>query len=117
MEHFRVIPRDFFNEAKLLKCLGHFEICIMDHPLPGLEFEVHFEGGPFVVRQNQSDATLYCENYRVFLAGEELKLYTIYNSKDAYPLYGEYKGQHFLIFDERGFFIADLKGGLNGTAK
>lgn len=26
MTYFRVIPRDFFNESKLLKCLGQFEL-------------------------------------------------------------------------------------------
>lgn len=102
MNYFRVIPRDFFNESKLLKCLGQFELCVLDRQCNGLEFVTRFDGGPFEIVQNEADASLSCSNYRVFLDGDELELFAPYNSKENYPLMGRYRGSEYYIFNEKG---------------
>lgn len=107
MSHYRVIPRDFFNEAKLLKCLGRFQLCIHDR-LTKFNFEVEFDGKPFLIHLNDHNNCLICLNYRVFLDGHELTLYTPYNSKENYPLLGLYKGEEYFIFDEDGNFMPNF---------
>lgn len=102
MSYTRVIPRDFFNEAKLLKCLGQLEL-IINHTGPnkiGLVSE--FDHGPFQICQNPSDGSLYVSNYQIYLDGEEIRLFTTYNSKENYPLLGEYKGEIYYMLSEDG---------------
>ena len=106
--HTRVIPRDFFNEAKLLKCLGHLELCIVDRQCGGLPLTSEYDGEPFQIEQREHDGGLVCLNYRCYLAGELLSLYTQYNSKSAYPLLGEYRGQEYYLFDEQGRFMPNF---------
>lgn len=104
MNHHRVIPRDFFNEAKLLKCLGAFELAVQERRTNGLQITTNFDGEPFEIMQNQGDGTLFCTNYCAFLDGEEIELHTVYNSKDPYPLIGVYKQETYYIFDDNGNF-------------
>lgn len=80
----RVIPRDLFNESKLLKCLGQLTLKIHDGKAPGLTVED--EGDEFDVRQEPSDGTLYVANLKFQLHGEEVDFRSRYNSKAAYPL-------------------------------
>lgn len=108
MSYHRVIPRDFFNEAKLLKCLGQFELCRLDKRLCGLEFTMEFDGESFDIAQDDSDGSLRCLNYRVYLNGEELELFTPYNSKENYPLMGRYRGDDYYLFDSKGKFMPNF---------
>lgn len=43
MSYIRVVPRDFFNEAKLLKCLGQFELCVNHTGSNGLKFDIEYD--------------------------------------------------------------------------
>lgn len=112
MQYKRVVPRDFFNEAKLLKCLGQFQLCVLDMRVP-IEFDlkklkVEFDGKPFDIHQHNSDGSFYCENYRVFLDGEELTLSTPLNSKENYPLEAVYKGEIYYVFDDKGRWMPNF---------
>lgn len=105
----RVIPRDFFNESKLLKCLGRLQLLIHDRRVNRLPLEVDFDGASFDIQQCQLTGNLYCTNYRVFLDGEELKLSIQYNAKEShYPLECEYKNEIYYIFDEDGQFMPNF---------
>lgn len=88
MSYTRVIPRDFFNESKLLKCLGHFEI--MTETKLNLEKNLLNENEGFQICQDESTGYLFCANYEVILRKNkqeyQIELFTIYNSKEAYPL-------------------------------
>ena len=86
MKHQRVIPRDFFNESKLLKCLGNFVI-LSQHLSPKLVkyLEVEENGEPFDIRLTES-GELYCSNYTFTFNQEPLFLFTMYNNKSLYPL-------------------------------
>lgn len=81
----RVIPRDLFNESKLLKCLGQLSLLAHDQLLPGLEMDN--SGGPFVIDQRPEDGGLYVRSGVVCsVAKTPLTLYSHYNSKKPYPL-------------------------------
>jgi hypothetical protein len=83
----RVIPRDLFNESKLLKCLGRLALLIHDGRLPGVEME--HDGEAFIIDQREDDGGLTCETVRFSIQGEPLTLFTAYNSRAAYPLFCE----------------------------
>lgn len=93
-DYIRVVPRDLFNEAKLLKCMGRLIVLIEDKMLP--ETISYLDGGyPFVVAQDQSDGGLVLRNIRVLrtrttgatFVADKLTFKTKLNSKDSYPLY------------------------------
>lgn len=105
MKHIRVIPRDLFNEAKLLKCLGALIIAIEDRKVNGLNLSIEFDGEAFDIRQNPNDASLSCVNLRCYLDGEEIELFSPYNSKEDYPLMARFKGEEYYIFEGRGYFM------------
>lgn len=101
-QHFRVIPRDFFNESKLLKCLGQFEL-IVSHTGPNVVgYSTSHDGEPFDIRQDPNTGNLYVANYTVSIGIEEVRLYTPYNSKENYPLYGEFRGEEYCMLTEKG---------------
>ncbi len=64
-EYTRVIPRDLFNEAKLLKCIGRLVLLIHDGDHNNISFE--HDGEPFERTHSQTKQILnlkYPFNYR-----------------------------------------------------
>lgn len=106
----RVVPRDLFNEAKLLKCLGKIAIGILDGKLGEFELEEKFtnpEDG-FEIVQND-DGDIMCENYRVFKGDEELYLFTRLNSKANWPLMTiDHHGEYIDVMDDNGKFTDEF---------
>lgn len=90
--YMRVIPRDLFNESKLLKCLGQLALFAHD----GIDgnrrafpksLSLSHDGDAFDIQQDPSDGGLQCENLVLRTSdGERLRVYSIYNSKSPYPL-------------------------------
>lgn len=102
----RVIPRDLFNEAKLLKCVGRLVLLIHDGELKQMSFE--HDGEPFEIVQDDSDGSLSIVNIKFFLENEPIDVYTRYNSKDSYPILYRHKDVERYIFDDNGkCFFAD----------
>lgn len=94
----RVIPRDLFNEAKLLKCLG--KLCILAESTPGLT--VTHDGEPFDIWQDESSGGLFCLNVKVeVLNGGGLQhCWLPYNSREDWPLMsGTGDGDECNVFD------------------
>jgi hypothetical protein len=99
----RVIPRDLFNEAKLLKCLG--QLALLIHEGRGIRWPIRLEeedgGAPFAIELDAENHGLAAPGLRlvVRLPGAEepaeVYLYSPYNSKKPYPL-------HFVPPDEYG---------------
>ena len=108
MSHHRALPRDFFNEAKLLKCLGQLEICILDKMANGLNLISLYDGGPFKVEQDPADGSLRVVNYAVVLNGDFLHLRTPLNARENYPLIATYRGEEYYVFDESGKFMPNF---------
>ena len=106
MSYQRVIPRDLFNESKLLKCLGQLALTIHEGIGPkGLKAD--HQGDEFRINQRAGDGGLFVEIGLQFMAGEyELTLYTSYNSKDPYPLicetWPDYEFSETYVFDDDG---------------
>lgn len=89
MSYLRVIPRDLFNEAKLLKCLGQLALLIHDRvKVPaGLKLshdDSEIDG--FDIQQSQYDGSLYVSNMELTCFGRVITLRSQYNSKDAFPM-------------------------------
>lgn len=98
----RVIPRDLFNESKLLKCIGRLVLLIHDNLAPQfLTFD--YDGEPFII------GLTYCghlkvKNINFSYDNFELEFKTVYNSKADYPFYCDYDNCEYLVFDENGNF-------------
>ena len=104
MKYYREIPRDFFNEAKLLNCLGLLSLKILDCQLPeGIGIEIEGEGQPFNIVLLK-DGSLVVDNYPILLNGMYVKFKTTYNSKSNYPFFAEHKNCDIPVFDDNGEF-------------
>lgn len=96
----RVIPRDLFNEAKLLKCIGLVSLKILDNmtPVPML---IEDTGEPFEIGL-MDDGYLVIWNYQIYIKDRVCTFKTQYNSKSNYPLFCQYEDCEYLVFDEKG---------------
>lgn len=117
----RVIPRDLFNEAKLLKCLGQLALVLHDgkdavgRSLPPgwkIEFiEPEYADG-FRVVQNPADGGLSCAAVRALFRGRPVRLWTVYNCRDPYPLCfdvaGEKEWTDGRVFNDNGHLHLDI---------
>ena len=100
----RVVPRDFFNESKLLKCMGFLALRILDRQLPeGITIEIDETGEPFDI-QLTDDGSLTVVNYDVRVNGLDVVMKTTYNSKANFPLFCELDYEEFRVFNEQGEF-------------
>mgnify|MGYP001596767171 CR=1 FL=1 len=98
----RVIPRDLFNEAKLLKCMGRLCLMIHDRVCP-CEMRFTDNGSPFKTALLDEGA-LTIWNLRIYIKGHLFRFKTTYNSKAIYPLYVEHEYVDYLVFNEQGEF-------------
>lgn len=111
MSYNRTIPRDLFNEAKLLKCLGQLSLLIHDEmarPLSIDHDETEFPG--FLIEQRDSDGALYCSNLQVFCKGRLIGLWSPYNRKDAYPLTFSLDDEEGDVFTDEGELSEEFRG-------
>lgn len=99
--YYRVLPRDLFNEAKLLKCIGRLALLVEDHMIEGLEVE--HDGSSFQIALLDEGA-LICTNVRFKSADQYIVFKTTYNSKRNYSLYLQHDYVDYLVFDEQGEF-------------
>lgn len=109
MSYTRVIPRDLFNEAKLLKCTGRLVLLIHDRQAPaGLTFE--HDGGPFTILQDESDGSIYVFNINFSMEGKDGQFYffTTLNNKDPYPLYLKFEEDEAQVFTDAGDFTPEF---------
>jgi len=117
MTYQRVLPRDLFNEAKLLKCLGVLVLKIEDGLLPELEYEL--VGDRFRIEQSQADGSLSVFNL-VFTTttkgGRRIDFCTPYNSRANYPLefLAEGDDDTDTVFDEDGYLTDAFRTVLKG---
>lgn len=113
MSYRRVIPRDLFNEANLLKCYGRISI-LADFYQPG-EIELRqTHDGHFDVRQNSSSGGLEIFNVRLYINGVWHWLERPLNSRKAWPLYvtGTPDDPDFdaiEVFDKDGQFSEEMQ--------
>ena len=98
-DYIRVIPRDLFNESKLLKCLGR--LCLLIHE-GKIDIKFDHDESPFNIVQNV-DGDIYVSNIEFSINGNKLNFSTMINNKDNYPLICDEEFD-FTVFDESGNF-------------
>ena len=116
MKYRRVIPRDLFNEANLLKCLGQAALLILDGKSPdGLELTHRHAQTDFLVEMDPGDGSIYCTNISLKSAkGTKVTPRRPCNSREPWPLYiVVYEGDPELeceiaVFDDKGSFSEEF---------
>lgn len=104
MSYFRVLPRDLFNEAKLLKCLGKISLLVHDEMIKGLNITHGDERKGFKIGQD-CDGNIFVENLYFFdNDGEPVFFHTGLNDKSAWPLVMNYKDETYFPFNSDGHF-------------
>lgn len=102
----RVIPRDLFNESKLLKCLGRLILLIHDNQAPQqIAFEHDDEA--FIIGL-MDDGYLAVSNIEFKINNVYVVLKCAYNSKSNYNLFCEYDYCDYLVFDDNGNFETEF---------
>src|SRR6266700_7094188 len=104
-QYIRVILRDLFNEAKLLKCIGRLTLLIHDGNTNGITVE--HDDNPFKIGL-LDDGYLSIKNITFELNGKILLFKSLYNSKNNYPLVLEYNYCEYTIFDETGNYTTEF---------
>ena len=120
MSYQRVFPRDLFNEAKLLKCLGQVSLLILDDegvkwPYLTIEHDEDQNAG-FEIGQHWHSGDIFCRNVNVLLAGKRIPMHTALNSKAPYPLcFEDDDGGEESVFDDDGTFSGEFTDFLDRT--
>ena len=112
MPYTRVIPRDLFNESKLLKCLGRLALLVHDGQFCDLLTVDAFalEGGGFDIDLDPSRNALFCRNLPFLNGDTRLYLISTYNSKSAYPLFCVTDDDNEIpVFEEDGEVTAEFR--------
>ena len=109
MNYQRVIPRDLFNEASLLKCLGQLALLHHDRPVEGLEIEHSEPCEGFQVLQDPSSGAIFCPFVRaVNIRGDSVVLQRPLNSRQDWPLEIELTDRNITVFTSFGAFHPDF---------
>lgn len=123
MSYQRVIPRDLFNEAKLLKCLGQLALHIHEgrdgsgYRIPRslvMEYspEHDMEGNEvgFSIHQNPDCGSIYSNTVYLLYNGMDVELSSPLNSRETYPLCFSCEEVNCVgrVFDESGNFSDDF---------
>lgn len=89
MSYIRVIPRDLFNEANFLKCLGQLSLLINDGLAPeGLSIQHQRPETGFEITIDAGSGDLIMSNmFLVSQNGCRAWLHRPLNSRDSWPLY------------------------------
>jgi hypothetical protein len=115
MGYDRVIPRDLFNEADLLKCIGRLYLelenlyKIYDPKYVAEVLQV--DQGPFLIEQNPTDGSIYVKNVDLFFKGNTYKIYRPLNTKIPYNVFLErIREEDIPIFDVNGDLTEEFRG-------
>lgn len=116
MSYKRVIPRDLFNEAKLLKCLGKLSMAINDGvpacPLLTVEYKSLDKG--FVI-DNDIDGNIFVTNLKFQVDGENIHVSSPLNCRSNWPLeYIDDEGTPIDVFTEDGSFSDEFEELVSG---
>ena len=86
-EFYRVIPRDLFNEAKLLKSLGRLCLLIHEGLADPLEVDLEDPETGFQVELSPTYGTLFVSNLHIWPRHATASFFTHYNDKAPWPLW------------------------------
>jgi hypothetical protein len=110
MSYTRIVPRDLFNEASLLKCLGRVALLIHDGKLPGLRLNEHALETGFNVMQNPDTGGTFCQNFILYSDSGLLHHERNLNARDPWPLYlTDEQDNEYCVFNDDGSLHADME--------
>lgn len=102
----RVLPRDAFNDANLLKCIGKLTMLIEDGLIDWLQYE--YDGGAFDIRQDETSGATYVNNITFTTkSGQYVQHERPINSRDNWPLELIIGDNTYYAFNEEGEFMPD----------
>ena len=115
-----VLPRDLFNEAKLLKCMGRLvALLIHEGKLPLAIAHDAEQSHRFLIEQDRSSGDIFVSNMTVTRPdGSGLDFSSLLNSRRAYPLVCIDPESHtdVVVFDGLGKPTADFVEMVNERA-
>ncbi len=93
LKYKRVLPRDLFNESKLLKVLGHLTMWIEDdfYWMDGVSYVYDDQlSDQFICGQDQSDGSFFCKNIKFYVALDvELKIKIMQEINDGWSAFAQ----------------------------
>lgn len=107
----RVLPRDLFNEANLLKCLGKLSLDIHDGILSTLELVHTRENRGFDIYQDETDGSIICDNINFRTKeGMDIWMHRPLNSRAPWPLIAtlENVDDETIVFDDNGNYTPEF---------
>lgn len=114
MSYARVIPRDLFNEANLLKCYGQIFINLETADVPGVELE--HDGEAFDIQQDAGCGGTLIANVTLKVRGESCFLHRPLNSRERWPLYLTTDNEDEIsVFADDGSFSLEMMDYLKGA--
>jgi hypothetical protein len=112
--YIRVIPRDLFNEANLLKCMGALWIETERYQRPG-RVQIKHDGEPFQIEQTEG-GYLTVLNVCVFIRNREYFNRRPLNSRDPWPLYlVNDEDEEFSVFTDDGKLSDEMLALINAA--
>ena len=100
----RILPRDAFNDANLLKCIGKLTMDIEDGKCDFIQY--HYDGEPFNILQDEASGSTYVGNITFWTKGmnNNIPLYFTrpLNSRESWALYLETEDNAYDVFDSVG---------------
>lgn len=107
MSYQRVIPRDLFNEANLLKCFGTLYLRLETLAIEGVSLEHDDEA--FDIDQDENTGGLYIRNVALIVRGQRMGMWRPLNSRHAWPLYlNTPDDEEYSVFDDEGNLSAEM---------
>lgn len=113
MSYLRVIPRDLFNEANLLKCYGRLVILLENLPVGHVGSFGEDAFDVFDIQQNPDDGSLSVANMPLYIGGRPYTLRRPLNSRHPWPLWAELQDnpdgeEEIAVFDDQGDLTAEF---------
>lgn len=107
----RVLPRDLFNEASLIKCVGRLWILLDEKS--GHDARIEEESVPmFDIVQDDASGSISIANLTFTIAGVRHQLVRPLNSRNTWPLWVEREEdpdfEAVEVFDEQGGLSDDM---------
>lgn len=109
----RVLPRDLFNEASLLKCIGRLVIVLEDKARDGNASFAQEDVDAFDIIQHEDSGGIEVRNLDFMIGGIRHPLVRPLNSRRPYPLYveapeGDFDFDEVAVFDDEGELTPEM---------
>jgi hypothetical protein len=107
MNYKRVLPRDLFNEADLLKLCGKLWIALDDCGSPNAKFSEESVDS-FDIAQDPGSGAIFLENISLIIRGEAYRLERPLNARAPWCLYACRLDEECQVFTEDGKLSRDF---------